>query len=97
MFLIDTGQPAQLARSRTGRSSATAGSAGGPSSRVAAASSLTTILTVHPSLAHTRALAIAISELLRFMVTVSKSRSATISNAMYHSHTLRGVYGDHGI
>jgi hypothetical protein len=43
---------------------------------------LTTIVTFHPSLAHTRALATAISELFRFMVTVSLSLSATISNAM---------------
>ena len=36
----------------------------------------------HPSLAHTRALAIAISELSLFILTVSVSLSATITNAI---------------
>jgi hypothetical protein len=44
--------------------------------------SSTTMVTFHPSLAHTRALAIAISELSRFILTVSLSLSATISNRM---------------
>jgi hypothetical protein len=40
------------------------------------------MVTFHPSLAHTRALAIAISELFLFILTVSLSFSATISNRM---------------
>ena len=44
---------------------------------------MTTMVTLHPSLADTRAFAIAISsELFRFILTVSLSRSATISKAI---------------
>ena len=39
-------------------------------------------MTFHPSLAHTRALAMAINELFLFILTVSLCRSATISKAM---------------
>ena len=48
------------------------------------------MVTFHPSLAHTRALAIAISELFRCMVTVSLSLFATISNAMKFPDALTG-------
>jgi hypothetical protein len=50
--------------------------------RGGASSSVATIVTLHPSLVHTRALATAMSELSRFILTVSLSLSATISKAM---------------
>src|ERR1700712_1727902 len=62
---------------------ATVAGDGANSATSAAASALSvTIVTFHPSLVHTRALASATSELARFIRTVSVSFSATISNDM---------------